>query len=48
MFEPARPLTPEERKQTGINVLKLLGKIALFVLLFPFALLYFVVKASSK
>lgn len=44
----ARPLTPEERKQAGINALLLIGKILLCVLLFPFVLLYFVLKASTK
>lgn len=43
----ARPLTPEERKLIGINALLLLGKILLAVLLFPFLLLYYVLKAAG-
>ena len=43
-----RPLTPEEKQQIAINALVLLGKIFLCVLLFPFVLLYYTLKASIK
>ena len=47
-MQSARKLTEEERKQVWLNVLLLIGKILLGILLFPFVLLYFVLKASTK
>lgn len=47
-MQSARKLTEDERTQVWVNALLLIGKILLGILLFPFVLLYFVLKASTK
>lgn len=43
----ARKLTKEERRQVAVNALGIVGKVVLFVVAFPFVLLYYVMKAAK-